>query len=73
MDDPENNRSQRIEELEEHYETIKDMIWSSSDDVQEEIVESDDAFMRAGKRALARVAPPQMPGEQSVSRLVGAS
>ena len=69
-DDKENNRPQAIENLEEHYEQVKDMIWSSSDEVKEEIVETDNAFMRAGKRALARIVPPEMPGESSVGRLV---
>ncbi len=70
MDEEQNNRGQRIEELEANYEAIKDMIWTSNAKQEPEEAQ-DDAFMRAGRRNLAKIAPPLLPGEESIQRLPG--
>jgi len=70
MDDPENNRETRVQELQSYYKSLRRAVLGESVDVEEEVADPDrDAFMRASKRNLAAILPPSLPGEESIQRL----
>lgn len=70
MDDPENNRQQRVGELQEYYNELRKAVLGSSDvDVEPETDDQAEAFMRAGRRNLAIAVGPKLPGEDQIRAL----
>lgn len=70
MDMSENDRPARIKELEMHYDGVIESIRSNiTSEVQEEMSQEEQDFMKAAKRGQAKIAPPVMPGENSMPRL----
>lgn len=65
FDDDKGTRDKYIESLNEYYEKLKNIAWQDSKEVKKEEkqieeMEENDPFLRAGKRALARVASPKI-------------
>lgn len=70
MDDPENQRQQRIHELQTYYSELKLVVLGANDiDIEPENDDQAEAFMRAGRRNLAKVLTPKMPGEDQIHAL----
>lgn len=72
MDIPENKRADKIRELEEGYDSVVDAINGEAPvEEQEEMSEEQMAFMKAAKRGQEMVAPPRVPGEDTIADLPG--
>lgn len=69
MDNPDNDRIGLVEAVREHYANVRRRILGVHEQ-EEQLDEQQEAFMRAGRRNLAIVAPPPvLPGENSIKGL----
>jgi hypothetical protein len=70
----EGDQNQAIENVEEYYETLKDILWNPKkmDEENKEMraMEDSDSFLKAGKRNLQKVVPPKFDGEDEISDLI---
>lgn len=70
MDMPENKRTERVKELEAAYDNVVDSIYGVASAVPEEdMSDTEVAFMKAAQRGQARILPPIMPGEDTIENL----
>lgn len=70
MDMEENNRPEKIKLTEESYDYVIETIRGNiTPEKQREMTEQEHDFMDAAKRGQALIAPPAMPGEETISRM----
>lgn len=70
MDDPENNRDQRVRQLQDYYRALRrEVLGDPVVEVPEAPDPQAEAFFRASRRNQAMFDAPEMPGEASISRL----
>lgn len=71
MDMKENRRDERISSLEEAYDSVVEGIKGQvAPEQQEKMTEQEAEFMSAAKRGQALIAPPAMPGEETISKMM---
>jgi hypothetical protein len=68
------DQNEAIEDVENYYEMLKDVIWNPKkmDEENQEMrdLESSDPFLAAGKRNLQKIVPAIMPGEEDITGLL---
>jgi hypothetical protein len=71
MDMEENKRDERIQVLTDNYDHVIEMIRHNRPlEQEEEMSEQEQDFMDAAKRGQALIAPPMMPGEETISKVM---
>ena len=65
------DQTKAIENIENYYELLKDLVWEQSTEKQQktEELEQNDPFLQAGKRNMMKVEVPEMPGESEIEGL----
>jgi hypothetical protein len=72
MDMEQNNRPERIRELEEHYDNAIEMIKGEHEpDEKREMTPEEKSFMDAARRGQQAILPPSVPGEEKVAQMAG--
>ena len=73
LDDERNDRQAIVDRLEHSYDELIAHIWNGAEGITEEKAAEEEQwsspFMRAGRKALASVQPPVLPGENTIGAL----